>query len=217
VGFKTPEYNMTDLLKNSAELVGDTRKDGDKMIKQHKMRLGAGVAVLALVSMACTCGSLTSGLGQAQGSLQTAEALATGIATSGVVATVQAIATSDAATEAAGGNSTDATPADDSTPTGVGGGVNIGGAPDNIPVYDGAENLVSASGTVAYQVSADLKSVEDFYKSNMTDKGWTESQAPVELGGQIATLTYTNDTQQAVVAITSAGGQTQVAVAITNK
>jgi len=191
------------------------------MIKQHKMRLGAGVAVMALVSMACTCGSLTSGLGQAQGSLQTAEAMATGIATSGVVETVQAIATDDAATEAAGGDAT-ATPGGDvvigaTADVSGGGNVDLGGAPDNIPVMDGAQNVISAAGTVTYTTSSDLKSVEDFYKSNMTAKGWTESQAPVELGGQIATLTYTNDTQQAVVAITSSGGQTQVAIAVTAK
>lgn len=210
---------MTDLLKNSAELVGDTRKDGDKVMNKRKMQMRAVVAVLALVTMACTCGGFTSGLSQAQGQLQTAEALATGVATSGVVETVEALATDAAATEAAGGDAT-ATPGGDvviGATEDTSGNVTVGGAPDNIPVMDGAQNLVSASGSVVYSVSADLKTAEDFYKQGMTDKGWTEAEAPVELAGQIATLTYSNDTQKAVIALTSTGTDTQVAIAVTAK
>lgn len=182
-------------------------------MKQSNMRkMGIGAAALALVTMACTCGNVTSGLGQAQGQLQTAEALATGVATSGAVSTLEAIATQDA-NATPGGDVVIGATADVSG----GGNITVGNAPDNIPVMDGAQNMVSASGTVSYTVSSDLKSVEDFYKNNMTSKGWTESQAPVELGGQIATLTYTNDTQQAVVALTSTGSDTQVAIAVTAK
>ncbi len=174
-------------------------------MKQNKLRLGWVVAVLAMVTMACTCGGL-SGLGQAQGQLQTAQALATGVATSGVIGTAEALATADASTPSGGG---------DTTPGG--GGITVGGVPDNIPVMDGAQNLVAAGGGVQYLVSADLKTAEDFYKKGMTDKGWTESDAPIEVAGVNATLSYQNDTQKAVVVITSQGGQTAVQIAVTSK
>lgn len=189
------------------------------MKQATKRHMGIGFAALTLVTMACTCGNFTSGLSQAQTQLQTAEALATGVATSGAVETLEAYATQEAVTPEAGGDAT-ATPSGDvviGATEDTSGNVSIGSVPDDIPVMDGAQNVVSASGAVSYTVSADLKSVEDFYKQAMTDKGWTESQAPVELAGQIATLTYTNDTQQAVVAITSTGSDSQVAIAVTAK
>ncbi len=184
------------------------------MKQATKRHMGIGVAALTLVTMACTCGNFTSGLGQAQTQLQTAEALATGVATSGVIETAQAYATQGAAGTPVGGVVIGAT---EEATTDVSGNVNVGNVPDNIPVMDGAQNVVSASGAVTYTVSSDLKSVQDFYTKGMPDKGWTQSQDPVVLGDSVATLTYTNDTQQAVIGITSAGGQTTVAIAVTNK
>lgn len=169
-------------------------------MSNKKYRFGFVVAVAALVTLACTCGGL-GGLSQAQGQLQTAQALATGVATSGVVSTLEAVATSDSGSGSTGG---------------TGGSVNLG-APDNVPVMDGANNLVTTANAVSYSVKGDLAAVEDFYKKGMTDKGWKEDQPAVELAGVSAALTYTNDTQKAAIALTASGGEVQVAIGITNK
>ncbi len=61
-------------------------------MKKNKFRIGWAMALSALVTMACTCG-LLSGLGQAGNALQTAQALASEVATSGILETIQAVAT----------------------------------------------------------------------------------------------------------------------------
>ena len=160
---------------------------------QQKFRFGWVVAVVAMVTLACTCG----GLSQAQGQLQTAQAVATGIATSGAIETLQALST-EQPTSQSGDN-----------------GGNVGAVPDNIPVMDGAKDVVAAGGAVTYTVPADLTTAVDFYSSGMVDKGWKESQPKVELAGVATVLTYTNDdNQEAVVTLTAQGSDTLVAIAV---
>jgi hypothetical protein len=168
-------------------------------MSSKKYRFGFVVAVTAMVTLACTCGGL-GGLSQAQGQVQTLQAAATAVATSGVISTAEALATGVATSDAGGST----------------GGANLG-VPDNIPVMDGASNVVAAGGAVSYSVKSDLAAVEDFYKKGMVDKGWKEDQPAVEVAGVTAALTYANDTQKAAVALTASGGEVQVAIAVTNK
>src|SRR5262245_58146141 len=110
---------------------------------RNKYQYGWLAAVLALGTLACTCGAL-SGLSQGAQQLETAQALATEFD----VATTE------------------------------GGGVVVGNVPDNVPIMDGAENLVSAGGAISYAVTTDLDAAKSFYQSGMADKGWQESQDP---------------------------------------
>lgn len=149
-------------------------------MKPKKYQLGWMIALIAVITLACTCGGL-SGLGQANQQQQTAEALATSVIIDGS------------------------------------GNVTVGSVPENIPVMDGAQNLVSAGGAVSYSVAADLKTVQEFFQTEMVNKGWTESQAPVVVEGVAATLMYENDTDTANIGLAALGGETQVGITITSK
>jgi hypothetical protein len=149
---------------------------------RSKYKFGWLVVVLALGTLACTCGAL-SGLNQAGQDLATAQALATEF---------------DVDTDGDGD-------------------VTVGNVPDNIPVIDGAENVTSFAGATAYFVNSDLETVKQFYLDGMPAKGWQEAQAPVEVEGSVVTLTYENDSDQAVVSITAQGSQVAVAIAVSPK
>ena len=95
---------------------------------RNTYRFAWAVAVISMVAMACTCG-LVSGLGQAQQTVQTAQALATEVATSGIIETVQAEASPVATSGAV--ETVEAV----STPS-------FGEAPDDVPVMpDKKENF----------------------------------------------------------------------------
>lgn len=167
-------------------------------MKRTTLRAGWVVAILALATVACTCG-LVQGLGQAQQGMQTAqalgtqaqqfatqaEALATQIEQSGLAETAQALAT-----------------------------VSLGSAPEDIPLMEDRQNLVSTGQAVTYNTPSDSKTVIEFYKQEMVAQGWTQSSDPVEFAG-LATLAYSKDNRQAQIVIAGAGGQTSVAITIT--
>src|SRR3990172_2721715 len=103
-------------------------------MRRTTLRAGWVVASLALATVACTCG-LVQGLGQAQEGLQTAqalgtqaqqfatqaEALATQIEQSGLKETAQALATAG-----------------------------LGSAPEDIPLMEDRQNLVSTGQAITY-------------------------------------------------------------------
>jgi len=167
-------------------------------MRRTTLRAGWVVASLALATVACTCG-LVQGLGQAQEGLQTAqalgtqaqqfatqaEALATQIEQSGLKETAQALATAG-----------------------------LGSAPEDIPLMEDRQNLVSTGQAITYNTPSDSKTVIEFYKQEMVAQGWAQASDPVEFAG-LATLAYSKDNRQAQIVIAGAGGQTSVAITIT--
>lgn len=178
----------------------------EKKMTRRTFRLGWLIAVMAMTAMACTCGAL----GQATSAVETAQALATAgqelataagefqteaaeiatqVATSGAIETLQAQATSS--------------------------GVTVGEGPEDIPVYPGGNNVVGTAEALTYQVSATAQEVVDFYKAEMPNNGWEESQEPVATG-PVTALTYAKDGREATVTVTEFGGSITVAIGITN-
>ena len=176
------------------------------------LRFGWMIAVLAMITLACTCGALT----QAQNAAQTAQAistqaqgfatdaqalatqmeqLATQVEASGLQETAEALATQGGAV---------------ATLPPLGGG---GGDVDDIPLLDNRENYIALEGLITYETSSDYKTVLDFYTSGMVEKGWQQSADPIEFGG-IATLTYSKDGRQAQIVISDAGAG-KISVVIT--
>ncbi len=183
-------------------------------MKRTTLRAGWVVAILALATVACTCG-LVQGLGQAQEGLQTAqalgtqaqqfatqaEALATQIEQSGLAETAQALATQS--------GSGDLQQTAEAMAT-----AGLGSAPEDIPLMEDRQNLVSTGQAVTYNTPSDSKTVIEFYKQEMVAQGWAQASDPVEFAG-MATLAYSKDNRQVQIVIAGAGGQTSVAITIT--
>src|SRR5262245_30788564 len=138
-------------------------------MKRSHFRLGWLVAVVMLTALACTCGPLnqaTQGVQTAQALASQAQGLATKVEQSGFLKTAEAAA-SQAATSGvlktleAGGTQ---------------GG--LGQVPDDIPVYSDHSQVVAFSGTIGYQAKADLKTVTEFYQTEMVNNGWEQAQDP---------------------------------------
>lgn len=173
---------------------------------RRTFKLGWLIAVMAMTAMACTCGAL----GQASSAVETAQALATAgqeLATAAGEFQTQAveIATQVATTGAVETLQAQATSSD----------ITFGSGPADVPVYDGAINVVGTDEALTYQVSATAQEVVDFYKAEMPNNGWEESQPPVA-SGPVTALTYTKDGREATVTVTEFGGSITVAVGITN-
>ena len=169
------------------------------------LRFGWMIAVLAMITLACTCGALTQAQNaaqtaqaistQAQGFATDAQALATQVEASDLQETAEALATQGGAV---------------ATLPPLGGG---GGDVDDIPLLDNRENYIALEGLITYETSSDYKTVLDFYTSGMVEKGWQQSADPIEFGG-IATLTYSKDGRQAQIVISDAGAG-KISVVIT--
>ena len=179
-------------------------------MKNNKFRIGWAIALSALVTMACTCG-LLSGLGQAGDALQTAQALASEVATSGILETIQAVATEGEnspyvltaealATQASGG----------------GGGLSFGEAPPDIPVIEDHDQFFGSDEVVSYFTTVDFKAALEFYKTEMPAHEWTEADGSTETDN-VAVLYYDKPNRKATVTISAPGGQTTVQILIEQK
>jgi len=182
-------------------------------MNRKSFRLGWAVAVLALATMACTCG-LAQGLGQAQQGLQTARALsteavalATEVEESGLVETAQALATE---VETGG---LEATAAALATEASGGGGITFGSAPEDVPVIPDNSTFFGSEDVVSYMSSVSFADAVDFYKKEMPNNGWSEAPGSVETTGA-AVLYFEKEGRKATVTISDAGGQTSVQVLI---
>lgn len=179
-------------------------------MKKNKFRIGWVMALLALVTMACTCG-LLSGLGQAGNALQTAQSLATGVATSGILETAQAIATE-------GENSPYVLTAEAlATQVGSGGGgVSFGEAPPDIPVIEDHDQFFGSNDVVTYFTKVDYKTALEFYKKEMPAHEWKEADGSTETDNT-AVLYYDKPDRKATVTISAPVGQTTVQILIEPK
>lgn len=160
------------------------------MQRKNFSRLMVLVAVLSLAIVACTCGALPD-MGQVAAGLSTVESAATQVGTVKAVATQFPVSTQP------------------------GGGVTVGKAPEDVPVFTPNQQFFGSKEVVSYFTNADYKTVLDFYKKEMPAKGWTQikSAANVETdnaavlyyekGANKATLTlsFVPDKKQTVVQI----------------
>lgn len=179
---------------------------------RRTFRLGWVVAVLALATLACTCG-LVQGLTQAGEGLQTVQAVATQvttlqaaatqIATSGVLETVQAVATQAATTGAL------------ETLQAVGTDVGVGERPEDIPVMEDPKDLFTTKELVSYTVSANFDDVVKFYRDEMAANGWEETNDSFVSTG-FATLTFKKTDREASAVISGDGGVVSIIIAISN-
>jgi hypothetical protein len=182
-------------------------------MKRNTFKVGWVVAVLMLVTLACTCGPLsqvTQGMStvqavasQAQGLATQGSELQTSVATAGVFETVEALSTQVATS---GAVETALAAATDSS---------FGQGPADIPVYADHTNLFATAEVVSYTTSGTFDQVSEFYKTEMPNNGWTQSQDAISMAGMLV-LTYTKDNRTATVTVTDggAGGGITVAVAI---
>lgn len=148
------------------------------------------VAVLALAIVACTCGALPD-LSQVTQGLETAQSVATQIGTAQALATQLPVSTK------------------------AGGGVSVGKAPDDIPVFPDNTQFFAIQDTVSYFTKADYKTVVDFYKKEMPNKGWklSTTQKSVE-SNNASVFYYEKSANKSTVTISSDGKQTIVQVLI---
>lgn len=178
-------------------------------------RLGWLVAVVMLTALACTCGPLS----QVSQGVQTAQVLAT--QAQGLATQAQGLATAavDAATQVEQAGQTETAQAG-AAPTDSGGSqaptaaVGANGLPDDIPVYSDNQGLGTAAGSAGYQSGADLKTLVDFYQTEMINKGWTK------LGDAIVTdtaaqLSFQKGSRQAMINLASQSGHTAVGIIYT--
>ncbi len=157
-------------------------------MKRRLFRAGWAVAVLAVTTLACTCG-LISRLGQGVQTAQTAQAFVTQADVNGLVQTAQAAATE----------------------------VNVGGeAPADIPVMDNKQNFFGSAQLVSYTTPSSFQDTLKFYRDEMTKQGWKESEGAVETQGA-AVVTFTKADRTAVVTVTETGTDTTVLVALQPK
>ncbi len=178
-------------------------------MKRHTYRLGWVVALTALVTMACTCG-LLSGLGQAGNALQTAQSLATGVATSGILETIQAVATE-------GENSPFVLTAEAlATQAGSGGGLSFGEALPDIPVIEAHDQFFGSNDVVSYFTKVEYKTALEFYKKEMLVNEWKEADGSTETDNT-AVLYYDKPNRKATVTISVSNEQTVVQILIEPK
>ncbi len=157
-------------------------------MKRRLFRAGWAVAVLAVTTLACTCG-LISRLGQGVQTAQTAQAIVTQVDVDGLMQTAQAAATE----------------------------VNVGGeAPADIPVMDDKQNFFGSAQLVSYTTSASFEATVEFYRDEMTRQGWEEAEGAMEIQGA-SVVTYTKADRTAVVTVTETGADTTVLVALQPK
>jgi hypothetical protein len=57
------------------------------------------------------------------------------------------------------------------------------GLPQDVPIYPGATAQIITPGSAEFQVSADMKTIEDYYNQQLTAAGWAPDGAPMEASG----------------------------------
>lgn len=201
------------------------------MLTRKTYRFGWVIGIMAMTALACTCGAL----GQVQGGVQTAQALATqggqlvtqaqGLATQGVALATQVeqsglLKTAEAGlTEAATSGvfeTMQAVGTELEGPTGTPSGDSTevpttNGVPEDIPIYSDNAQMQVISGIITYQAHGDLPTLTQFYETEMPNNGWEQAQAPIT-SSAASILTYKKGDRTATINMINA--QTAVTIAI---
>lgn len=88
------------------------------------------------------------------------------------------------------------------------------GLPDDIPIHPDNQNMVSLDGTVGYQVSASLTTVQAFYQTEMVKNGWEEAQ-PAMVTDTTIVMVYAKGDRKATIGLAFTGGVTAVGIQYT--
>ena len=201
------------------------------MLTRKTFRFGWVIGILAMAALACTCGAL----GQVQGGVQTAQALATqgnqlvtqaqGLATQGVALATQVeqsglLKTAQAAlTEAATSGVLETLGAagtelqqPQGTPQPAGTEVpSTNGVPNDMPIYPQNVQLQLVGSIITYQANGDLPTLTQFYETELPKNGWEQDQAPIT-SSAASILSYKKGDRTATINMINA--QTNVTIAI---
>jgi len=84
--------------------------------------------------------------------------------------------------------------------------------PEDIPVMDGATDVVAIEGIIAYQTTDSVEEATAFYQTQMTAQGWTTQE-----GGIPGMMSFTKGNRTAQVMIMEAEGKTSVTVMVSEE
>jgi len=137
--------------------------------------------------------------------LATAQTLATQIGGVDPVATAAAFATAQARTAAlntASGEATIRVPNETLTPTERGAGPNNAVVPDSIPIPEGdKENFISSPNFVSFTSTYALKTLTEFYVTEMQKNEWTISEIGTFITESDAQLNYLKPDRKATISL----------------
>ncbi|UCH61222.1 MAG: hypothetical protein JSV61_07000, partial [Anaerolineales bacterium] len=156
--------------------------------------------------------------------VQTAQALATEVGDSGLLETAQAYATEQgpALLATAQALATEQGPGLRETTQALAtqAALNLGGAPEDIPVVEGErQNFIASSQLVSYFTRLDFQQVVDFYQAQMPANGWSLLEEGIVQAENTATLNYVKADRLASVTLTvnPLDNQTIVVITIQNR
>ena len=91
--------------------------------------------------------------------------------------------------------------------------------PENIPVAENYDELISFGGVISYTISSGVVEMTDFYDTQMLALGWTKDSTNSYVGadGQSSAGNFSNETQTATVSIVESDGQTLVTIIVSDK
>ena len=186
-----------------------------------KKSLSILLVIMMLAASALACNTVMGGTGPSQDDLQaTADALIDGDAQ----ATIEAAEATAEALNPGDDNGND-NGDDNGDDNGNDNGDDNGSTdspfddgPADVPVLDdNAELLFGDDTTLSYYVDSDFDTAVEFYRDEMPNSGWEASANGDNVFGQIASLQYEKDGNQALIAITvdPTSDRTLIAITIT--
>ena len=93
---------------------------------------------------------------------------------------------------------------------------NCGGAAEDIPVMDDAQDQAAFGGTSTYSTPSIFADVVAFYEKAMPSNGWTEAEGGMSADG-LSMKTYTKDSRSVQIMITGGSGGDNTSVMITEE
>ncbi len=162
------------------------------------------VSILAVVSLACALTGAIDDLREGQKAIETVQGIATQIDESGIGETAQAMVTQideSGIKQTVQGAITEIA-------------VAPGEIPDDIPIMEGNQALVSAADVISYMMpDKEFQEVVDYYKNEMPAKGWVKLDSGSE-SDNLTTLEYEKDGRKVSIVITKVPVLNQVTVLI---
>jgi len=71
--------------------------------------------------------------------------------------------------------------------------------PADIPIYSEHFHVLVLNSSYAYQTSADLETVSQFYQIEMVNQGWIQTQEPITYRNIAIVLHYKKDNKKAMI------------------
>lgn len=183
-------------------------------MKRHVSPLGWIGAVMALTAMACTCGGLTlPGTGTA-----TAPAKNTSTVPSARPTRTPKESSGEATELPVAASETEAAAAIE-TANALVTEVSVQmTAPEDMPVYEPNKDFFGSENFVSYATSAEFDKVLEFYKTELLNQGWEETESDQAMETKsYAYMFYGKDKRVASIMLTASDGQVMVLISIETK